>query len=284
MRGPQLPTSSIRDVPYREIEGIRLHLDLHRPEVEIPPPVVVYLHGGAWAGGERTDLLATRVLPLVRRGIAVAAIQYRFTGSAAFPAQLLDARAAVGWLREHGDAHGLSTERIGAWGSSAGGHLAALLGLESPLAADGSPGDDPHPPLVAAVAAWNAPLDLDARCSRSPLEESEEPVEHGAEAALLGARAYDPRDPRHRAANPLALVTPRAAPMQFVTGDRDRMVDRTESFRMHDALVRERVPSAVAVVGGAGHEDLALDESETLDFTAAFFRRHLLGAREHGGE
>ncbi|WP_053382411.1 alpha/beta hydrolase [Leucobacter celer] len=283
MSGPSFSAVSIPDIAYREIDGARLHLDLHRPETSEPAPVVVYFHGGAWEVGERTDLLKTRMLPLVRRGIAVASVEYRLTGAAAFPAQLLDARAAVAWLRGRGGEFGLLTERIGAWGSSAGGHLAALLGLESPLAADGGPGAVPHAPLVSAVAAWNAPLDLDARCSRSWLEEAEDPAARGSEAALLGAPAYDPCNPRHRAANPIALVTAAAAPMQFVTGDRDRMVDPAESFRMHDALVRERVESAVAVVGGAGHEDLALDEAPTIDFTAAFFRRHLLGERERGG-
>lgn len=274
--------STLPDTVYREAGGAPLCLDLHLPEGCDSAPVVAYFHGGAWAVGGRTDLLGTRVLPLVRRGIAVASVQYRLTGVATFPAQLLDARAAVGWLRERGADHGLLTDRIGAWGSSAGGHLAALLGLESPLGADGRPGPGLHPPLASAVAAWNAPLDLDAHFSRSWLEEAEDPVAGGSEAALLGAPAYDPHDPLHRAADPVALVTPRSAPMQFVTGDRDRMVNPAESFRMHDALVRVRVESSIAVIGGAGHEDVAMDEAPALDFTAAFFRRHLLGERERG--
>ncbi|MCB1273049.1 MAG: alpha/beta hydrolase [Leucobacter sp.] len=275
---------STADVVYREVGGIVLHLDLHRPVTDADVPVVAWFHGGAWMVGERTDQLASRILPLVRRGIAVAAVQYRLTGQAPFPAQLLDARAAIDWLREHGGEYGLATERIGAWGSSAGGHLAALLGLESPLDAAGEPAAEPVPPLAAAVAAWNAPFDLDAAFARSWLEELEDPIAQSAERALVGAPTFDPSDPRHRAASPRLLVSPAAAPMQFVTGDVDRIVSPTESFRMHDALRLARVESSVLLVGGAGHEGAALDADPNIAMLAAFFRRHLLPPPDAGSQ
>lgn len=277
MRGNPIPVRSTPDLVYREVGGVRLHIDLHRPDTDDRVPVVVYTHGGGWAVGDRADQLTSRLIPLAQRGIAVAAVQYRLSGAEKFPAQLLDARAAVEWVRAHGAEYGLLTDRIGAWGSSAGGHLAALLGLESPLGADGSPGSELFPPVAAAISPWNAVLDLDGSFARSWLEEEETPVGASEPAALLGSTTFDPVRPTHRAANPIALVTPGASPMYFVTGDRDSMVNASDSYRMHDALVRDRVASTLTIVGGAGHEDVRLDEEPQLDSLAAFFRAHLTG-------
>src|SRR4249919_899820 len=122
-------------VTYAIAPGYRpLLLDLWVPASPSPPPLVVWIHGGAWMLGDRRYLPET-VRPnqlfeeLVAAGLAVATIDYRHALEAQFPAQLHDAKAAIRYLRAYANELGIETERIGVWGESAGGHLAALVGL-----------------------------------------------------------------------------------------------------------------------------------------------------------
>src|SRR5215210_7419115 len=90
-------------------------------------PVVIWIHGGGWRSGSRLPIPA-RVSDLCSRGYAVASVDYRLTTVALWPAQIQDVRGAVRWLRAHAAEHGLDGDRIAAWGESAGGHLASMLG------------------------------------------------------------------------------------------------------------------------------------------------------------
>src|SRR5579864_2493449 len=93
-------------------------------------PRTFYIHGGAWlsGNGSRTRSFA---MGLLDHGYAVANIDYRLTNEAVFPAQIQDCRAAIRWLRAHAAEYRLNSDRIGVWGESAGGHLAALLGTSA---------------------------------------------------------------------------------------------------------------------------------------------------------
>ena len=133
-------------VTYAVIPGYRpLQLDLWVPASPTPALLVVWIHGGAWLLGDRRYLPET-LQPnqlfeeLVAAGLAVATIDYRHALEAQFPAQLHDAKAAIRYLRAHADVLGVDTARIGVWGESAGGHLAALVGLTAQ-----------HPELEGAI-------------------------------------------------------------------------------------------------------------------------------------
>ena len=131
-------TRTIRRVPdlrYGEVLGFRpLELDLYVPDgLEGPVPVVVYVHGGGWQRGSRRDppplLDADFYDQIAAQGLAVAAVDYRLSGEARFPAPLQDVRAAVGWVRDHAADYGLDPGRVFLRGDSAGGHLALLAAL-----------------------------------------------------------------------------------------------------------------------------------------------------------
>ena len=143
-------------------KGRELHLDLYLPASR-PAPVCLWLHGGGWVRGSRTARAEERLVPVARAGVAVAAVQYRLSGEAAFPAQLDDARSAVRWLRRNGGGLGLRTDRIGVWGGSSGGHLAALLAL-CPDERDGELGDS----SVQAAVCWFPITDLTLRDTDVP--------------------------------------------------------------------------------------------------------------------
>lgn len=126
-------------LPYAWRDGKPLLLDVVRPKGPrlTRLPVILYIHGGGWSSGTRRSIPdAFWHIP----GYIRISVEYRLAGAAAFPAQLLDCQAAVRWVRAHADELGADPDRIGVWGSSAGGHLACLLGLAGEaIPAEGEP-------------------------------------------------------------------------------------------------------------------------------------------------
>src|SRR4051794_16957752 len=159
-------------VPSAATRGVRpLELDVYLPaDGAGPVPVVVFLHGGGWQVGSRHSAgpgyRGARPGPfeaIAQAGIAVASLDYRLSGEAIWPAQLHDAKAAVRWLRARSAELGIDPERVAAWGESAGGHLAELLGLSGEDAAlEGDVGITGTSSRVSAVVAWYAPSDVGA--------------------------------------------------------------------------------------------------------------------------
>jgi acetyl esterase/lipase len=124
------PAAEMRTLTYASRNGVDLRLDLYLPAQPIrrPIPVIVFLHGGGWSGGTRTtgpDFSRY----FARDGFAMASIDYRLTPSIAFPANVEDVRTAVRWLKANAATHTLDPDRICLWGTSAGGHLAAVAAL-----------------------------------------------------------------------------------------------------------------------------------------------------------
>jgi acetyl esterase/lipase len=117
-------------VPYSQTKGTPLVADLYIPAGEGPFPAVVFIHGGGWRSGDRTQLRKQAAF-LAQRGIFGMAIEYRLAPANPFPAALDDSKQAVAWLREHAAEYHIKSSAIAAVGSSAGGNLAALLGTES---------------------------------------------------------------------------------------------------------------------------------------------------------
>ncbi|NEK56416.1 alpha/beta hydrolase [Geodermatophilus sabuli] len=272
---PQAAVTITRDLPYAERDGVPLQLDLYVPRTVGPPPVCVYLHGGGWLRGSRSDRATERLLPVAATGVAVAAVSYRLSGQAVFPAQLEDVRSAVRWLRASGAGHGVDARRVGVWGASAGGHLAALAGL-CPDPRDGEAGDS----SVQGVVTFFPTTDLLARGTDTPEGPpppfiSGPPLVPSFEARLLGLeRAAD--DPeRARAASPLTHVRAGAPPFLLLHGDADGLVPSSHSRRLAQALRAAGVPTTFLLLGGANHEDPAFDTPATLGAVSGFLRAAL---------
>jgi acetyl esterase/lipase len=188
------PVRHISDLVYGEVPGFRpLELDLYLPGAApsasaAPVPVIVHVHGGGWRRGSRRVPLprlgAGFYDELAARGFAVAAIDYRLSGEARYPAALEDVRAAIGWVREHAAEYGMDPGRVFAWGDSAGGHLAlmaALAGAQgngdegSGSAVQGSSPGSRSPTWPACWTTWRRPAAApipgrspERRCSSAP--------------------------------------------------------------------------------------------------------------------
>ena len=156
-----------RDVPYAAVWGFRpLMLDLAVPAGPGPHPVIVFIHGGAWAAGHPTVTNPVyRKMDFFNRfhaaGFAVARVAYRFSNEAQFPAQLHDCKAAIRYLRKHAETLGLDAKRLGVMGDSAGGHLATLVGLTGKnKKLEGKVGVTKGSSAVSCVVNWFGPTDF----------------------------------------------------------------------------------------------------------------------------
>jgi acetyl esterase/lipase len=246
-------------IEFGFIEGFRpLQLDLYLPKrTSAPSPVIVYFHGGGWAVGTRRRFgrafkswSPSALARLAAAGFAVITVDYRLSGEATFPAQIDDAKAAVRWLRANAEELHVDVDRIVAWGESAGGQLAALLGVTGHR----DTADD-----VCAVISWYAPMDL--RNGSDP---------DSAESKMLGGTAIG-RPGLAAAASPITHVHPAAPPFHIQHGDADELVSIGQSERMVEALRDAGVPVVFKTIEGSDHfwtgaPDLEAIFTESLDF------------------
>lgn len=269
-------------ISYALVSGYRpLQLDLWVPPNPTPPPLVVWVHGGAWLSGDRRYLPET-LRPeqlfdaLVAAGLAVATVDYRHAREAPFPAQLHDVKAAVRYLRAHADELGIDAGRVGIWGESAGGHLAALVALTAGRPElEGQVGVVGPASGVDVVVDWYGVADPDAipRLVLPPEMQALLPpslVEHPPEILLAGA------DPAARAdAAPVRQVHPDAPPFLLVHGTADRVVPFGQSEALRDALAAAGVPVRLVPVAGADH---IFNGSDEVDAVVELSVRYLVTA------
>jgi acetyl esterase/lipase len=132
---PTFPATDVSDrpsivrtsgIPYATIDGETLALVLFMPADASNPPIIVYIHGGAWRFGSRDSVSP---IDLVEHGFAIASVSFRLTPVAPLPAQVHDIKGAIRYLRAHADDYGYDASHLGITGVSSGGHLAALVGL-----------------------------------------------------------------------------------------------------------------------------------------------------------
>ncbi|MCA9049265.1 MAG: alpha/beta hydrolase [Planctomycetaceae bacterium] len=127
---------SIRNVEYASVDGVPLLLDLYLPDADdadgdsanptILSPAIIWVHGGAWRAGSKDNMPLGRLL---QEGFAVASVDYRLSPVAKFPAQVHDIKAAIRFLRANRTKYHLDGDNFVIAGASAGGHLAALVGV-----------------------------------------------------------------------------------------------------------------------------------------------------------
>lgn len=259
----------ITDIPYLADGSPRQALDLYLPDqTRGQVPAVLWIHGGAWESGNKYPCPVSH---FAERGYVIASIGYRLSDEAIFPSQLEDCKSAVRWLRAHAAEYGINCDRIGVWGESAGGHLAALLGTTGRIR-DFDVGEHPEQSSeVQCVVNWFGPVDfLDWGVPFSPsMDSSESPVYR-----LLGG-PISQNQAKARCASPLHYLDGRSAPFFTIHGDQDNIVPLIQSRRLHEALQDAGVESTLRIIAGAGHSTAEFSLPERLDEIADFLARHL---------
>lgn len=251
-------TPLVADAAYATLSDAE-RLDLYEPATgEVRYPLVIIIHGGGWVvGDKRGDLPMAAIPGLLDSGYAVASINYRLTSEGVFPAQLLDAKAAVRFLRANADAFHLDPDRIAVVGESAGAHLALLLGTTAdvPHFDDPALGNPGVSSAVQAVVDFYGPADLTTADTQRTLNASCPSEPDPNIASLLGSPPAAAGD-LAAAASPVFYLHPsQSLPPFFIAhGDADCVVPYQQSVELHEAI--EAVApgrSMLAIVPGSGH-------------------------------
>ena len=241
-----------------------LQADVYQPQGEGPFPGMLLVHGGGWERRSREDMdrLASYY---VGRGYVVMNVSYRFAPESLYPAQVHDLQQAMHWLHREAGRLSLDTDRIAAFGYSAGAHLVSLMALAAGTGDElDQPwgGDNTRP---AAVIAGGAPMDLRKYPGGKLVPQ------------FLGGRINEIPE-TFAAASPVTRVHSEAPPFLLFHGTRDTLVtiDHAEDFVA--ALLAQNVPVTLERQAGRGHIFTFVTVGTALPEADAFLQRHLGGA------
>ena len=264
---------------YKDVEYVpggheRQKLDIYLPRDadEKALPLIIWIHGGAWRAGSKKNCPAKR---FVQKGYAVASINYRLSRHALFPAQIEDCKAAVRYLRANAGRYGFDPNRFGVWGSSAGGHLAALLGTTGGLKEFEKGQNLEVSSRVQAVCDYFGPTDFTLMSSFWSRMDHDAPT--SPESLLIGGPVQENKEKSQRA-NPVRYVTSDDPPFLIVHGDKDPLVPHNQSEILYRALQKARVKSKFHTVVGGGHGGFKDPIVEQM--VEDFFEKHLKSARK----
>lgn len=260
------------NIPYANVDGHQMLLDLYLPKnMNAPVPVILWIHGGGWLVHSKEYYVPVW---MVDHGYAIASINYRLSYQAIFPAQLVDAKAAARWLRAHGEEYNLDIDHMGAWGNSAGGHLAALLGTTGETYEFDRGNNLSFSSQVQAVCDYYGPIDLTNMNHPEVATDHLAPDSLGSQ--LVGASVSEhPEIAAH--ANPISYLPGKVPPFLMVHGNKDDLVHYSQSVMIYEALQKAGADASLHIVDGAGHgfEVFGQDCSEVEEIVRAFFDKHL---------
>ena len=238
-------------------------LKKHLLDIYLPPtgkssyPLVVWVHGGAWMLNDKyadMDYMRNTVKGFVDSGYAVASIDYRWSTSAIFPAQIQDCNQAVQFLYDNASKYNLDKDRIALIGFSAGGHLASLLGLSNNNNIKAFyPAGKKSKVKIKLVLDFYGPSDFiaikgkDATDPKSPL------------SLLLGGTVADHPNEAKKA-SPATYVDKNDPPFLIVQGEKDESVNPEQSISLSKLLKDKGVKNDLIVVPGAPHYGVMFDQ------------------------
>lgn len=253
------------DIEYARVGDTALLLDLHTPSGVKHPPLIVYVHGGAWRAGSKSDV---PIAGLLDHGIAIASVDYRLSTQARFPAQIHDIKAAIRFLRAKASSFGINTEKIAIIGSSAGGHLAALTGVTNGhRELEGRVGDHlDQSSDVSAIASFYGASNLQSILGQST--EFGLTVRIPALKLLLGGLP-EKVPALAKLASPVAHLDKQDPPLLLLHGDADPQMPPAQSVEFQKAY-QSKV--RLITLPGSRHGGAEFYDAEHLRIVADFLR------------
>jgi acetyl esterase/lipase len=260
----------IRDIEFARVGEQALKLDLHVPNGKPHSPLIVWVHGGAWRSGSRKDMPLGK---FVEEGYAVASVDYRLSTQARFPAQIHDLKAAIRFLRGPGNAWHLPAGKILVAGDSAGGHLAALVGvsnghaeLEGEVGSERAQSSD-----VQGIISFCGGANLTTILKQSTPRGLS--VREPALNLLLGGPP-DEVSALARLASPVFHVDQNDPPLLLLHGDQDPQMPVNQALELSGAYEKAKAPVQMEVIHGAAHGGAMFYDEERLALVRKFLRRH----------
>jgi acetyl esterase/lipase len=246
--------SVLYELRYREGPVKHWTLDLAMPKADAdkPRPAIVVIHGGGWLEGDKSSFSTPKnrppgnVIDFAKLGFVAVTINYRLSKEAPFPAALHDCKCAVRWLRANAAKYQVDPNLIGAWGNSAGGHLALMLGMVDKQA--GLEGDGPYQEqssMVQSVVSDSGPIDLLYQHQHHQIPTAIEP--------FLGGPPEGQRIADYKLASPINHISRQTPPLMLIYGGADTQV----GVETADHFVTE--------LGRAGLKDVSYHRLGTVD-------------------
>ena len=270
------------DVPYGT-ESKQQCFDLFLPdEGDGPFPLFVHIHGGGFAFGDKRDDHMDAYLLGIKRGYAVASIEYRLSGEAKFPAAALDCREAIRYIKTHAAEYCVDPNRIAVLGGSAGGNLAAMVGMNVPNGA--FPGEEGKTfacePIVQVCIDQFGPVRFETMRDQAIANGVSEVHPNTAmmpESKYLGVDLSEAPAELLKASYPGTYASEAMAPMLVQHGTGDHLVPWAQSEEFVKDLQTRGFGHKVAYVPleGADHEDKRFTAPENTDVVFDFIEKHM---------
>ena len=244
-----------KDIVYRQVDSTSLQLDIYKlKSLSKAAPVLIFIHGGAWAKGKRSDYLPYLV-DYAQKGYVTVTVSYRLSGVAPFPAAVQDVQTSVQWIRANAGEYLIDPEKIALIGGSAGGHLAMMVAYAD------SPGHK-----VQTVVNLYGPTDLTTEYARN----------RGECLNFLGT-SYQERPDLYKAASPRTYISRDDPPTLIFHGTIDALVPVSQSDSLHKWLDRAGVPNEYHRLKGWPHTmDLSTKVNDYCQYYMdAFFKQYL---------
>ncbi len=270
------------DLPYASISRAQ-KLDIYLPEGKTGPfPVIVSIHGGAFMMGDKRDGQVKPMLEGIKRGYAVVSVNYRMSGEALFPANIIDVKAAIRWIRANAEKYQLNPDKIAVWGGSAGGNLASLAGTSGGVMdfEDFSLGNEEFSSRVQAVVDWFGPvnfLKMDEQLRDSGNGTPDHSAADSPESKVLGAKITEIPETVKKA-NPETYITTDDPPFFIEHGTKDGTVPTQQSNEFYAKLLKVLGNDKVTLtlLPGAGHGGPQFEDPKNLDLVFKFLDKQLM--------
>jgi len=207
------------DIVFAEPDGVELLLNLYLPAGVENPPLILFIHGGGWKNGDRKNCKLSWV---AAHGYAIASVEYRLSHEALFPAQIHDCKGALRWLRANAETYGYDASQVVVGGTSAGGHLAALMATSGSVAElEGETGGNlDQSSSVQGGIDYYGPSDFVKRSENQP-SKTDEP--DGGVYQLLGGPVKENLEAA-RKASPVTYIDAGDPPLLILHGAKDKTV------------------------------------------------------------
>lgn len=273
---------SFLDVPYSHVSKAQV-LDMFLPdEGEGPFPLLIHIHGGGFALGDKRDGHVRTLLEAIKKGYAFASINYRLSEEAIFPAAVLDCREAIRFIKEKAAFFHIDPKRIATIGGSAGGNLSALLAMKIPNGSFYQEGTGPfaQDPYVKTAIDWFGPTDfllMDKQAEGNGVSFTDHHEPYSAESGYLGRPLLE-ADPKIAGlANPINYISPNMAPLLIEHGKVDRLVPFQQSEILYEAIKKAGLGDKAKFVPlpTADHEDKQFDSESNMTIVYNWLKEHL---------
>lgn len=212
-----------------------------------PMPAVLFIHGGGWAYGDPKPIHMPNgvIATLARKGYFAVYVGYRLSGEAHWPAQIQDCELSVRWLRANAKNYGVNPDRIGAWGMSAGGHLADCMATMADVKE--YQGDGGYPGVsskVQVVVHWFGATDFTDPAVRAN--------SGGAIEPLMGM-PYAQNPEAWKKASPAFYAKKGDPPILIIHGEEDQFLPVSQAKIFDAALTKAGVTHQLVLVQNGRH-------------------------------